>query len=69
MGLNFIIKKKNKKFSLDDLTGPINYYRNIVSEVLSPIRPESIRLRVPTMLIWGRNDTALKASMAPLSAK
>ena len=28
-----------------------------------------MQIRVPTMLVWGRNDKALSASMAFLSAK
>ena len=63
------IKCADFNLNLGDLTGPINYYRNIASDVVCPLRPDKIRLRVPTMLIWGRNDKFLNESMAPLSSK
>ncbi len=42
------------------LTAMINYYRNIFPEFLNPQdRPQWGLLTVPTLMIWGENDTAL----------
>jgi len=54
----------------------MNYYRNMMETLLPNFlfphrthQAQPVHIRVPTMLIWGKNDKALSASMASLSAK
>lgn len=54
--------------NVDDLTPPINYYRNLVYSLTDPKFPRSL-ISVPTLLIWGEKDDYLNISMASLSSK
>jgi len=74
--LNVTTKSNKLSYPIEDLTGPMNYYRNMKETLLPKFllarqtpQAEPMHIRVPTMLIWGRNDKALSASMATLSAK
>jgi pimeloyl-ACP methyl ester carboxylesterase len=49
------------------LTGMINWYRALVR--FRPLAPKSIRLRMPVLILWGRQDVALSAEMAEESLK
>jgi len=51
----------------NDLTPPINYYRNLVYSLTDPKFPRSL-ISVPTLLIWGEKDDYLNISMASLSS-
>lgn len=57
----------NNIFDLDDLTGPINYYRSMIDP--DTMGQEGIVVKVPTLLIWGGEDRFLNISMAHQSAK
>jgi len=48
-----------------ELTGPINYYRNLIFSDSVPRSP----VTVPVLLIWGEKDAYLNKSMAALSEK
>lgn len=71
--VSVIFEKKNSKvninniFDLDDLTGPINYYRSMIDP--DTMGQEGIVVKVPTLLIWGGEDRFLNISMAHQSAK
>lgn len=71
--MSVIFEKKNSKvninniFDLDDLTGPINYYRSMIDP--DTMGQEGIVVKVPTLLIWGGEDRFLNISMAHQSAK
>ncbi|NCP85959.1 MAG: alpha/beta hydrolase [Anaerolineae bacterium CG_4_9_14_3_um_filter_57_17] len=49
------------------LTGMINWYRALLQK--SSARPRSIRLEMPTLILWGKKDVALSATMAEESLK
>jgi pimeloyl-ACP methyl ester carboxylesterase len=40
------------------LTGAVNYYRNILPSIIQPQRKWGV-LDIPTLMIWGENDSAL----------
>lgn len=48
----------------------MNYYRNLVSDVLlRNTKDEDLRVRVPTLLIWGVKDRYLNRALAQETAK
>jgi pimeloyl-ACP methyl ester carboxylesterase len=47
------------------LTGMVNWYR---AAARHPLRLPGARVRVPTLLMWGRRDQALGPELAPASA-
>lgn len=47
------------------LTGMINWYRAIIQK--PPKLSDNVRVRVPTLVIWGKQDAFLSAEMAQLS--
>jgi pimeloyl-ACP methyl ester carboxylesterase len=49
------------------MTGMLNWYRAIVQRGIP--RPESTRVHVPTLILWGVNDVALTREMAPESLR
>jgi len=49
------------------LTGMINWYRALAR--FRPTAPQSIRLRMPVLILWGKQDIALSAEMADASLK
>jgi pimeloyl-ACP methyl ester carboxylesterase len=49
------------------LTGMINWYRAIVQK--PPKLSDNVRVRVPTLVIWGKQDAFLSAEMAQLSVE
>jgi len=52
------------------MSSMINWYRAAVQiESLKTPDPERIVVRSPTLVIWGKKDTALEAEMADLSVK
>ena len=54
---------------LGDMTGPIDYYRNIFTDEDGILYSDNLKVLVPTLLIWGAKDTALNSSAVPISAK
>ncbi len=49
------------------LTGMINWYRAIVQK--PPKLSDNVRVRVPTLVMWGKQDAFLSAEMAQLSVE
>jgi epoxide hydrolase 4 len=47
------------------LTGMINWYRALVR--FRPSMPPSVRLQMPVLILWGKNDLALRFEMAEAS--
>lgn len=47
------------------LTGMINWYRALVRH--RPLMPADIRVHVPTLILWGKQDVALSKEMAQKS--
>ena len=46
-------------------TGMLNWYRAMLRA--SPEIPSDVRVKVPTLMIWGKQDTALGSELAPQS--
>ena len=49
------------------LTGMINWYRALAR--FRPAMPTETRLKMPVLILWGKNDVALSAEMAAASLK
>ncbi len=49
------------------LTGMINWYRALAR--FRPPMPSEMRLKMPVLILWGKNDVALSAEMAAESLK
>lgn len=47
----------------------MNYYRNVVKDVLLQNPKLDLRVRVPTLLIWGAKDRYLNRALAEETAK
>ena len=71
---------KSSTFSPDDLegyrkaytnsgglTGMINWYRAMLKH--RPVTPRDIRIKMPVLILWGKQDIALSANMAEDSLK
>lgn len=82
--LNQVYKSKEGKnlFSLEELeaykyiyskpnalTCPLNYYRANLRSIGYSKQIQSTQVKVPTLIIWALNDTALSEELAPASAK
>ena len=53
-------------FIVEALTCPINYYRAMVLYTRTDPVPDSNRVRAPTLVVWGKEDAALRAEIAEL---
>lgn len=49
------------------LTGMINWYRALIR--FRPSMPRNLRLRMPVLILWGKNDVALSYEMAEESLR
>lgn len=48
----------------NSVTGPLNYYRALFRHPSPEPKSESSQVTVPTLIIWGTNDTALVTELA-----